>query len=106
MLEFLKAALPVPVYLEEPKSPPASYVIFERTSGGEYYGLRQSTIAFQSYGATMYKAAELNEKVKAAVARAIELNDIARVELNSDYNFTDTKTRRYRYQAVFDFNHY
>ena len=26
--------------------------------------------------------------------------------LNSDYNFTDTETKEYRYQAVFDINYY
>lgn len=54
----------------------------------------------------MYKAAELNEEVKKVVAEMIELDSIARVQLNSDYNFTDTETKRYRYQAVFDINYY
>ena len=31
---------------------------------------------------------------------------ISRVELNSDYNFTDTSTKRYRYQAVYNFIYY
>ena len=32
--------------------------------------------------------------------------DIAKVDLNTDYNFTDTTTKQYRYQAVFDIVHY
>ena len=28
--------------------------------------------------------------------------NVFRCELNGDYNFTDTETKRYRYQAVFD----
>ena len=48
----------------------------------------------------------LNEAVKAAVEAAIELPEISSVQLNSDYNYTDTATKRYRYQAVFDFVYY
>ena len=50
----------------------------------------------------MYKAAELNEKVKAAMERLIELDSVSKCELNTDYNFTDTDKKQYRYQAVFD----
>jgi len=34
------------------------------------------------------------------------LNEIGKVKLNSDYNFTDTVTKQYRYQAVYDISHY
>ena len=36
----------------------------------------------------------------------IEEDDIIEVELQSDYNFTDTETKEYRYQAVFNVTHY
>ena len=36
----------------------------------------------------------------------INLDEIASVKLNSDYNFTDEETKQYRYQAVFDIKHY
>ena len=49
----------------------------------------------------------MNEEIKAEMLDGlITLGDIARVELNSDYNFTDTATKTYRYQAVFDITHY
>ena len=54
----------------------------------------------------MYGAAALNEEVKKAVDSLIELNEIASVTLNTDYNFTDTTTKQYRYQAVYDIKHY
>jgi hypothetical protein len=54
----------------------------------------------------MYKAAKLNDDVINAMNDLIELDDICRVELNSNYNYTDTETKEYRYQAVFDINHY
>ena len=35
-----------------------------------------------------------------------ELADICHCELNSNYNYTDTARKRYRYQAVFYITHY
>jgi hypothetical protein len=32
----------------------------------------------------------------------IERDEVTKVTLNSNYNFTDTTTKEYRYQAVFD----
>lgn len=63
-------------------------------------------IAIQSYADSMYEAAELNERVKTVMADAVALDDITKVDLNSDYNYTDTANKRYRYQAVFDITHY
>ena len=54
----------------------------------------------------MFGASSLNEEVKKAVDSLIELNEIASVKLNTDYNFTDTTTKKYRYQAVYDIKHY
>ena len=68
--------------------------------------LSSSTFAFQSYSNSMYGAAALNEVVKQAVDSLIEIDSIASVKLNSDYNFTDTTTKKYRYQAVYDIKHY
>lgn len=61
---------------------------------------------FRSYAPSLYKAAALNEDVKAALDNAIVLDDIARAKLNSDYNYTDTAKKLYRYQCVYDFTHY
>ena len=48
----------------------------------------------------------MNDRVKNAVEGLIWLDEIRGVSLNSDYNFTDTTTKEYRYQAVFDIGHY
>jgi hypothetical protein len=48
----------------------------------------------------------MNEEVKAVMKNAITLDEISRVEVNSDYNFTDPTTKIYRYQAVFVVTHY
>jgi hypothetical protein len=54
----------------------------------------------------MFKAAKLNDDVVAAMYGLITVPEVTKVTLNSNYNFTDTRTKEYRYQAVFDINHY
>ena len=104
--QFLDKHLAAPSFLEKPANPPERYVLFEKTSGGEKDQISSSTFAFQSYAESMYEAAKLNEELKRAVKDLIIENDISRVKLNSDYNFTDTTTKEHRYQAVFDISHY
>ena len=108
ILNHLKSKLSVPVRLEKPEPLPedGKYVLFEKTGSNSLNKLGGSTFAFQSYAKSMYDAAALNEEVKQAVDSLIELDDIASVKLNTDYNFTDTTTKRYRYQAVYDIKHY
>lgn len=100
----LEKELGVPVHLEE--STDVSYVLFEKTGSAKENYLPSSTYAFQSYGKSLYEASVLNARVKEAVESLITLPEIGSVKLNSDYNYTDTATKRYRYQAVFDISHY
>ena len=106
ILNHLKSKLPESVQLEKPSSQTGNYVVFEKTSSGKSNHLPSATFAFQSYGKSLYEAAELNERVKNAVESLIELDEIRGVTLNSDYNFTDTTTKEYRYQAVYDIRYY
>lgn len=102
VLDFLCEKLDVDVFMEEPEKPTKSYVLIEKTGSSEQDFLSSATLAIQSYGASLYDAAKLNKHVKQAMAELICLSQICRCKLNSDYNFTDTTTKRYRYQAVFD----
>ena len=111
VLDYLAEELyPVPVYMQAPRSNmnPGSgqFVVLEKTGSSYENRIFSATIAAQSYAPTLYDAAVLNEAVKAAMLQIIELDDIARVDINSDYNFTDTETKQPRYQAVFDLVHY
>ena len=105
ILNHLKNKLDEPVHLEK-QTNTLPYVLFERTSGSKSNHLPSATFAFQSYAGSLYNAASLNEKVKDAVESLIELNEIRGLDLNSDYNFTDTTTKQYRYQAVYDIRYY
>lgn len=106
LLDYLNEALDVPVYMEIPAEHPTSFVLIEKTGSSLENHLYSAVFAIQSYAATMYEAASLNDGVKAAMLAAVELAEITSVSLNSDYNFTDSTTKRYRYQAVFDIFHY
>jgi len=102
----LDSVLEEQVFFEKPSPSLGSYVVLEKTGSGENNHLPSATFVFQSYARSLYAAAELNEKVKEAVESLIELNEIRGIKLNSDYNFTDTTTKEYRYQAVFDIKYY
>jgi hypothetical protein len=105
---YLNEQLECPVWLEIPKgiTPPAQYVLLMKTGSGRYNHLNSAVIAAQSYADSLIDAMDLNEAVKNAMDSLITLDSISRSALNSDYNFTDTQTKKYRYQAVYDITHY
>jgi len=106
ILTHLNSQLTEPVFLEKPETTPKRYVLFEKTGSGRSNRLLSSSFAFQSYAESLYEAVALNEKLKVAVDSLIYLDEIGSVKLNSDYNFTDTVNKKYRYQAVYDIKHY
>lgn len=102
ILNYLTASLDVPCVMEVPAEVPERFVRIERTGGTETNTIESATLAIQSYAGSLYEAAELNEAVKAVLRTANRLEPVASCRLNSDYNFTDTASKRYRYQAVYD----
>lgn len=107
LLNYLNGKnLSASVYMEQPATKPSAFFMLEKTGGGQTDHINQSTFIVQSYAQSLASAATMNEEVKAAMLDAITLEDISRVELNSDYNYTDSTTKTYRYQAVFVITHY
>ena len=104
--DYLNKELKVPAYMEEQKNKPKSYVLIMKTGSGRSNHIMSATIAIQSYAGSLYEAAVLNETVKEAMLNIISLGEVSSCKLNSDYDFTDPETKRYRYQAVFDLVHY
>lgn len=95
------------VYLERPvEKPSGRYIIFEKTSGSLNEHIKRATIAVQSYGNSLLDACTFNEQVKEHMLNIAELDSIYKISLNSDYNFTKTNTKDYRYQAVFEIVYY
>lgn len=104
--DHIKKTLKLPCYLEYPDKPESKFTIIEKTGSSYENYINYSTIAIQSYAESMYEAAKLNEEAKIAMLNMVELNEICSISLNSDYNFTDTTQKKYRYQAVFDIVYY
>ena len=102
ILDYLDDRLDVPVYMERPEGDIGSLVVLEKTGSSVFNHVTSATFAVQSYAASLYDAAILNEDVKNAMDDLISLAEISSSKLNSDYNFTDTSTKDYRYQAVYD----
>lgn len=107
VLNYLKYHLSVPVYCNEPSTKDPEYVVIEKTGGNIENKIKESTIAIQSYGKTKYRACALMEEVIATMTDGlIALDDISEVVVNGSSDFTDTTTKRPRYQSIFIITHY
>ena len=105
VLDYLEQNTAVLVSTEK-RSQSGKYIVIEKVGGGETNHIKRASIAVQSYADTMYEAAELNETVKALMQGIVALGSVSSCRLDTDYNFTDTISKKYRYQAVFDLVHY
>lgn len=113
VLNYLSTKLDVPVLMELPEVPtedfpewPDQFVVIERVGTSRTDHVKLVSFAFQSYSMTrLYDAAALDDEVKNAMDEIIELPEIGGIRLASNYNHTDTRTKRYRYQCVFDISY-
>lgn len=104
--DYLNNNLEANTYMEIPAEKPVRFYIMERTAGGETNHIREGSFAVQSYAPTLYEASLMNNAMINVFKGLIELPEISRVVLNSDYNFTDPTTQQYRYQANFVVTYY
>ena len=106
LIEYLSGCLDDVFVGMEPPEELTDYVIVEQIGSSRNNHIVTTTYAIKSYGASLYEAMFLNERIKAVMNDFTSLNLITRVELETDYNFTDTATKQYRWQAVYDITHY
>jgi hypothetical protein len=100
----------IPVLMELPDVPssdypefPPSLVVIQKVGMDRTNHVSHASFAFQSYGSSLLNAAALDELVRNAIDKITETTDIGGVYLASNYEFTDTRTKRYRYQCVYEF---
>ena len=105
LLDYLGTQLTVGVYMEAPEQL-TNYVLIDQTGTSRTNHIITTTLAIQSYAPSLYEVMLLNEDVKAAMDGFAELANVTRVELQTDYNFTNTATKQYRWQAVYSITHY
>ena len=107
IIKYLNQNSAVPAYAEKPLKPSNQFLIVEKTGSTHADMLGRATIVVQSHAESMYEAASLNETVKGLMKTMPELlPTVSDVTVNSDYNYTDTTKKKYRYQAVFDVVYY
>lgn len=82
------------------------YILIDQTASRTENHITTTTLAIQTYGDTLYDAIQGNEALKSAMLGFLELDEVAGVRLLTDYNFTNTATKQYRWQAVFEITHY
>lgn len=107
VIEYLLEQFPIPVYAEVPKSKPSRFLTIERTGRVVIDHIKQANIAVQAWSSvSLEDAAQLCDEVETVMGGFISDNSIARCALENSYNFTDTSTKTYRYQAVFNIVYY
>ena len=104
--EYLSKQLEIEVVTERSDAKMKKYLLIEKTGSSRENFIDTAAITIQSYAESMYEAAVLNERVKKAMDDIAVLSNVSKSELNSDYNFTDTTKKEYRYQAVYDITYF
>lgn len=105
LIGYLGDELDVYVGVRAPEAT-TGYVLLDQTGSANANHIMTTTIAVQSYGETLDNAITLAESVKAAMMEFVNDPDVSAVRLESDYNFTNTETKQYRWQSVFEITHY
>lgn len=104
VFNYLKNKLNVPVTFENINE--VEYVLIGKSGSSRFDFTNTATFFIQSYSSSKYKVSLLNEKVKDVMNDLIELDEITSLHLNSDYDYTDTTIKKYRYQALFDIGYF
>ena len=103
---YLSTHSNIPAYCEIPENAPDSFYVIDKLGSGSEDLIASATIAVQSYASSKLAAAVLNETLKEIMDQLPAEKEISRCQLNSDYDHTDTTSKRYRYQAVFDITYF
>lgn len=106
VMDFLSGKLGVPAYGQSDDATEKVFLVIEKTGSYTSNKIEHATLAVQSYAGSIAESAKLNRKVIKAMNCIIENDAISSISLNSDYNYTDTSLKKYRYQAVFDITYF
>lgn len=102
VVDYLNGALSVAVGAQTPKGPPASYVVVERTGGGERDGLQAAVLALRCTAPTLYDAIALCSLVSRAMRMLPwRVDNVSSSKIETMYNQTDTSTKEYRYTVIY-----
>lgn len=105
VFDYLTNNMNVPVFMEVPETDiPGEFVVVEKVGGDITDHIRNATIALQSYSLnSLYNAAALNEELHGVMdVMADNVSSVSECQMTADTNFTDTSTKRYRYQCLYN----
>ncbi|WP_143356913.1 hypothetical protein [Ileibacterium valens] len=100
--DHLVKSMSVPVSFERFSKDPERFIIIERVGGSITGHIEKASFAIQSYAESMFEACELNGLVREAMTDLIQSDLVSSVDLDSDYNWTDEETKKFRYQGIYD----
>lgn len=106
IIDYLSETLELPVYAEMPEPNSGEFLVVEKTGSSRENYVDTANFVVQSYADSLEAAAELNIRVINAMLDMGPEHNISEVRKNTDYNNTDTSTKRYRYEAVFVVTYY
>lgn len=105
--KFIDDEFDYPAFMERPEKAIDTFFVIEKISGSRDEQIDFARVAVQTYAPSMFLAASLCEQLNDAMLNYfIALPNITKVELNSSYNYTDTTTKKYRYQSIFEIYYY
>ena len=106
VLDYLNEVLEYPTYTQEQNKGEKNFYLIQKVGSSIDNKIDTSMIAVQSYAPSRIEAAEMNYAMIQAMDDIIQLDEIGKCKKNSDYDYTDTSKKRYRYQALFEIVHY
>ena len=106
VLDYLNNALEYPTYTQEQNNGEEYFYLIQKVGSSVDNKIDTSMVAVQSYAPSRYEAAEMSYAMIEAMDDIIQLDEIGKCKKNSDYDYTDTSKKRYRYQALFEIVHY
>ncbi len=93
-------------YMEVPENPEEEYLLVEKTGSSKRNTIRSATIAVQCISRrSLFRAAQMCEQVIDVMEDLADAAEVFGCKLVTDYNYTNTETKEYRYQAVFTINY-
>lgn len=101
--KYLASKLDVPVYMgEKPIEKPKEYVVLSIMDGGRINMIDAATFSIMSYSTSLFKAAELNQKVKDAMYNIVELSEVSSSKSGGGGQAIDKVTKEYAYECIFN----
>ena len=106
VLDYLNSVLSYPAFMEEDGAVPSEFVLIQKGDSTTENFVTTALIVITSHGSSLFAAATMNEEVIKAMTNLRASEQVSACRLVTDYNYTDTASKRYRYQAVFNITHY